>query len=74
MNAEWNALSDDTQLAITRAALDWAADLLAGRAEVLAAEIDAGSLADRGGPDALRLFAAITRTHRCDGSDACGRG
>ena len=33
----------------------------ADQAEILAAQIETGILDDRGGPDALRLLAAITR-------------
>ncbi|MBW4089699.1 MAG: hypothetical protein HIU82_01095 [Proteobacteria bacterium] len=62
MDADWNALSDETQLAVTREALHRAADTIASQAEDLASEIDAGRLADRGGPDALRLFAALVRS------------
>ncbi len=63
MNADWNTLSDETQLAVTREALHRAVETIAGQAEDLASEMDAGHLADRGGPDALRLFAALVRSH-----------
>ncbi len=63
MDADWNTLSDETQLAVTREALHRAVDTIAGQAENLASEIEAGTLADRGGPDALRLFAALVRSH-----------
>ena len=45
----------------TSAALHRAAQTIAGQAETLAGEIENGSLADRGGPDALRLLAAVVR-------------
>ncbi|HST74015.1 MAG TPA: hypothetical protein VLJ20_01480 [Acetobacteraceae bacterium] len=61
MLSDWNLLSDDLQLTLSRAALGRAAELLAGQAETLAREIEAGRLADHGGPDALRLFAAVIR-------------
>jgi hypothetical protein len=67
MVADWDMLSEDTQLAVSRAALERAATAIAGQAEVLAAEMEAGHLADRGGPDALRLFAAVVRNHGRDG-------
>ncbi len=59
--AEWNDLPDDLQLALSREALRRAAETLAEHAELLAAEIEDGGLSDRGGPDALRLFAAVVR-------------
>ena len=55
----WDLLSDDLQLTLSREALRRAAATLAGQAELLAAEMENGSIADRGGPDALRLFAAV---------------
>lgn len=61
-HAPWTALSDDLQLALAREALRRAAETLAGHAEVLATEMERGTLTDRGGPDALRLFAAVIRT------------
>ena len=41
-------------------------------AEVLADEIEQGSLADRGGPEALRLFAAVVRVGGQDVLAAAG--
>ena len=64
--ANWNNLSDDLQLALSREALRRAADILAGQAELLAAEMEGGALIDRGGADALRLFAAVVRTTNQD--------
>jgi len=61
MTTEWNHLTEGTQLALTRAALAQAADTIAVQAETLAQEMDAGTLDDRGGPDALRLLAAVVR-------------
>jgi hypothetical protein len=58
---DWHTLSDETQLSLTRAALVQAVHTVAGQAEFLALEMESGSLADRGGPDALRLFAAVLR-------------
>jgi len=65
-HANWNSLPDDLQLALSREALRRAAEILAGQAELLAAEMDGGALLDRGGPDALRLFAAVVRTTNQD--------
>ncbi len=59
--ADWNTLSEDTQLSLSREALRRAAETLAEHAELLAEEMELGALLDRGGPDALRLFAAVVR-------------
>ena len=64
--ANWNSLSDDLQLALSREALRRAAEILAEQAELLAAEMEGGVLIDRGGPDALRLYAAVVRTTNQD--------
>ena len=74
MIADWNTLSEDTQLAVSRAALHRAVDTVAGQAEVLAAEMEAGHLADRGGPDALRLFAAMMRSQTQESRAPAARG
>jgi Mor family transcriptional regulator len=64
--ADWNLLTDDLQLALSREALRRAAETLAEHAELLAIEMDSGTLQDRGGPDALRLFAAVVRSTNAD--------
>ena len=61
MLSDWNCLTEETQLLLSRAALQHAVANVAHQAELLAAQIEAGMLDDRGGPDALRLLAAITR-------------
>jgi hypothetical protein len=65
--AEWTVLPDDVQLTLSREALKRAAATLAQHAELLAAEMEDGLLMDRGGPDALRLFAAVVRATNEDG-------
>ena len=62
----WNALPDDMQLVLSREALRRAAETLAEHAELLADEMESGTLTDRGGPDALRLFAAVVRATNDD--------
>lgn len=57
----WDSLSDELQLELAGQALLRAAATLAGQAECLATEMEGGALADQGGPDALRLFAAVVR-------------
>ena len=61
MMQDWNLLSDEMQLALSREALRLAAETIAGQAEVLAGEMENGGLIDRGGPDALRLLASVVR-------------
>ncbi|MCB4821177.1 hypothetical protein [Roseicella aerolata] len=72
-HADWTTLTDDQQLALSREALRRAAETLAEHAEVLAAEMDQGTLADRGGPDALRLFAAVIRATNQEAFGPVGR-
>lgn len=61
MVADWNTLGEEQQLALSREALRIAAERVAGQAERLADEMEGGGLLDRGGPDALRLLAAVVR-------------
>jgi hypothetical protein len=61
MIADWNSLSEPLQLYLAQQAFRQAAETIAGQAEVLAQEFEAGALADRGGAEALRLMAAIVR-------------
>ena len=63
---DWNMLTDDMQLWLSREALRRAAETIAGHAEVLAGEMEAGCLTDRGGPDALRLLASVVRVTGSD--------
>ena len=58
---DWNRMPDALQVVVAGSALQRAAETLAHQAERLAAEMEAGALADFGGADALRLFAAIAR-------------
>ena len=66
MLSEWNRLSESLQAALSREALRHAAAVVAAQAEALADEIDAGAVADRGGSEALRLFAAVVRANTED--------
>jgi hypothetical protein len=61
MQSNWNLLSGEAQLALSQAALMQAAQTIADQAELLAGEMESGGLADRGGPEALRLLAAMVR-------------
>ncbi len=71
-SSDWDLLSDEAQLAIAGSALRQASEMLARQAETLAGEIDVGSLADYGGADALRLFAAVLRTNRTASAPGAG--
>ena len=61
MDTSWDSLEERSQLALSRGALERAVGIVAERAETLANEIECGSVADRGGVEALRLFATLTR-------------
>jgi hypothetical protein len=61
MIADWNVLSETLQLALSREALRRAAETIAGQAEILAEDMECGMLTDSGGPNALRLLAAVVR-------------
>lgn len=69
---DWHQLSDEAQLALTRAALVQAAETLVLQAETLARKMEAGCIGDCGGPDALRLFAAVARISGQDGFTTAG--
>jgi hypothetical protein len=69
MLTNWNLLSDDLQLVVSREAMRRAIEALANQAESLAGEMEVGRLADRGGVDALRLLAAVMRV---SGDDMAG--
>lgn len=66
MDAEWDSLSEELQLTISQAAISQAAGLIAERAEMLAEEFDSGAMSDRGGAEALRLFAELIRISGSD--------
>ncbi|HTR16463.1 MAG TPA: hypothetical protein VMI52_05440 [Acetobacteraceae bacterium] len=66
MIIDWSQMSEDMQLMLSREAMLRATDLVAGHAEALAREIEAGGLEDRGGPDALRLLASVLRLNSQD--------
>jgi hypothetical protein len=72
MLSNWNLLSEELQLALSREALRRAAEIIAGQAEVLAREMEGGGLTDRGGPDALRLLAAVVRVTDRDALEPAG--
>lgn len=73
MVGHWNHLPEDLQLAMSREALRHAAEAIAGQAETIAEEMECGGLLDRGGPDALRLLAAVVRVTGRDSMVPVGR-
>lgn len=68
----WQTMPDDLQLVLAREALQRAAATLAEHAELLACEMEMGTLSDRGGPDALRLFAHVVRATAAEPSSQVG--
>lgn len=70
--AGWHTLPEALQLVLAQESMRRAAATLAEQAELLAHEMDAGTLVDHGGPDALRLFAAIIRSTNSQGSGTFG--
>ena len=62
----WQEMPDEMQLVLAREALRRAAETLAEHAEILALEMESGALRDRGGPEALRLFAHVVRATSLD--------
>jgi hypothetical protein len=65
-------MPDELQLVLAREALRRAAETLAEHAELLAIEMEDGALRDRGGPDALRLFASVVRATSLDSMGPVG--
>ena len=59
--AEWQTLPEALQAALAQQAMRQAALIIAEQAELFAIQFTASSLVDRGGADALRLFAALLR-------------
>ena len=74
MFADWNQLPESLQIALSQQALRRASATIAAQAEMLAEEMECGGLADRGGPDALRLFAAVVRVSNQDEFAPAGHG
>lgn len=72
MLSDWNLLSEELQLVLSREALRRAAEIIADQAKALAREMECGSLTDRGGPDALRLLAAVVRVTGQDALEPAG--
>jgi hypothetical protein len=61
VRADWDQLTEESQLVLSREALRHASAIIAEQAELLATGFETGRLEDRGGADALRLLAAIVQ-------------
>jgi hypothetical protein len=72
MLVDWNALSEELQLMVSREAMRRAAEVIADQADELASEMETGGLSDRGGPEALRLLAAVVRSTGNEAQGAVG--
>ncbi len=72
MFPHWDALPEALQLHLAQEAMRRAAHSIAGQAESLAGEMECGTLVDRGGPEALRLLAAVLRLSARDALVPCG--
>lgn len=59
---DWNSISEPLQLQLAQEALRQASSSLAAYAEALAEEMEGGFMSDRGGNEALRLFANLVRS------------
>jgi hypothetical protein len=59
MFSNWNEIPEDLQVALSSEALRRAVSIIVTQAEMMALEMECGGLRDRGGPEALRLFAAV---------------
>jgi hypothetical protein len=68
----WITLPENVQLVLPPEVMRRAAATLAEQAELLAEEMEPGTLSGRGGPDALRLFAAVVRATNDDAFGAIG--
>lgn len=59
---DWHSISEPLQLQLAQEALRQASANIAAYAEALAEEMESGFMSDRGGNEALRLFANLVRT------------
>ncbi len=58
---DWQTMPEALQTALAQQALRRASLIIAEQADLFAVQFTAGTLADRGASDALRLFAALLR-------------
>jgi hypothetical protein len=72
MLTDWNLLSEELQLMVSREALRRATEVFAVQADELAWEMESGELRDHGGAEALRLLAAVVRGTRADDFPVAG--
>ncbi|MDT7951143.1 MAG: hypothetical protein RQ966_06515 [Acetobacteraceae bacterium] len=69
---DWHKISEPLQLQLAQEALRQATSSIAAYAEALAEEMEAGFMSDRGGNEALRLFASLVRSVNADSSGVAG--
>ena len=68
----WSDLPQDLQLTLVWEALRRASEVIADQAQILATEMDAGTLRNEGGPEALRLLSEVIRAVHADGFQTVG--
>jgi hypothetical protein len=66
--------TDDDQMPYLPGMLRDVVENIAGQAEILAAEMEIGTIADRGGAEALRLLAAMVRLSATPHLNVAGHG
>lgn len=69
---DWHTISEPLQLQLAQEAMRQASSNLAAYAEALADEIEGGFVSDRGGNEALRLFANLVRSVHGDSMATAG--
>jgi hypothetical protein len=72
MPSAWDHLSEECQMQVAEAAMQRANEILARQADAMAEEIAQGDLPDRGGAEALRLFASLIRKAQLHWGHAAG--
>lgn len=73
MTEAWDDLPEDCRLWLAEGAMRQACVILATKAEGLAHDMECGEIANRGGPDALRLLARLVRVANMQYEPAAGR-
>lgn len=69
---DWHSISEPLQLQLAQEAMRQASSNLAAYADALADEMEGGFMSDRGGNEALRLFANLVRSVHGQGMTAAG--
>ncbi len=69
---EWHSISEPLQLQLAQEAMRQASANIAAYAEALAEEMEGGFMSDRGGNEALRLFATLVRSLNAPSTEMVG--